>query len=487
VKKLLFISLALVLALSVGLVGCGGEGEGEVPAAIKVGLVRDLNGVLSAFDCGYGGTVYRWFANKTNTAGGIFMSAYNATLPLEVIVRDFDPLNWGTLTTETNGLLYSDKVDFVWGAPGTDTIYTQGPICNAAGKLLITLEGGASNMIWDSPTYLDVWPYVWVSLSFANWYEIPVLHDVLDEAVTGRDPIAWVSHIGEAGATHGQEYLQETKNQFGLNNTIDGGETEYFPADLPGAAAAVIAAAKAALGNSSNPNYDVACFFTYPWWVFNLIGAILADTTFNPPAIIFGPGGNTGDIPAAFGPMAEGLMGFTMANENTVPNVGTPTMSMATMYSQLGTQLELDWASGSLPACDKPAYVSNGSQCVDYWGMPCYAAALDMWKQAVQAVGTLEAGYSAAVRNKLASYNSTNPASTVLGNTWYEVFSQNVSSANYRLGGGVLSYKCHTGEIGQWQSGVLETVGYTGITSVIPNYDTTASFKLMTDQWAWLP
>jgi hypothetical protein len=342
-------------------------------------------------------------------------------------------------------------------------------------------------MIWDSPLYLDVWPYVWVSLSFANWYEIPVLHDVLDEAVTGRDPIAWVSHIGEAGATHGQEYLQETKNQFGLNNTIDGGETEYFPADLPGAAAAVIAAAKAALGNSANPNYDVACFFTYPWWVFNLIGAILADTTFNPPAIIFGPGGNTGDIPAAFGPMAEGLMGFTMANENTVPVVGTPTMSMATMYSQLGTQLELDWASGSLPACDKPAYVTNGSQCVDYWGMPCYAAALDMWKQAVQAVGTLEAGYSAAVRNKLAAFNSTTPASTVLGNTWYEVFSQNVSSANYHLGGGVLSYKCHTGEIGQWQSGVLETVGYTGITSVIPNYDTTASFKLMTDQWAWLP
>ena len=50
-----------------------------------------------------------------------------------------------------------------------------------------------------------------------------------------------------------------------------------------------------------------------------------------------------------------------------------------------------------------------------------------------------------------------------------------------------MDYLCHTGEIGQWQSGVFETVGYDGITDDLPNYMVTADFMFpMTDQWNWL-
>jgi len=50
-----------------------------------------------------------------------------------------------------------------------------------------------------------------------------------------------------------------------------------------------------------------------------------------------------------------------------------------------------------------------------------------------------------------------------------------------------LDYLCHTGEIGQWQSGEFETAGYEGITDDLPNYVVTADLIFpMTDLWNWL-
>ena len=58
-------------------------------------------------------------------------------------------------------------------------------------------------------------------------------------------------------------------------------------------------------------------------------------------------------------------------------------------------------------------------------------------------------------------------------------------------GGGSLDYLCHTGEIGQWQSGVFETVGPVDAGQPVPglpNYVVTANFAFpMTDLWNWLP
>ena len=93
------------------------------------------------------------------------------------------------------------------------------------------------------------------------------------------------------------------------------------------------------------------------------------------------------------------------------------------------------------------------------------------------AAGSLD---TVAIRDILVSYSPTNPVQTVFGDTWFEVFGDG-------YGGGILSYKCHTGEIGQWQSAVCETVGYDGVTDVLPNYDITADWIYpMTDQWGWL-
>jgi hypothetical protein len=441
-NRILFISLVVVLALSVGLIGCQEE-KPLAPESIKVGLARDLNGLLSVFECGYGGSTYRWFADKVNADGGIYLSDYDANVDIELVVRDFDLMTWD-LADVTEALIETDKVDFVWGGPGTDCIFTQASVCNAAGVLLITLEGGASSMIWSGD--IDNWPYVWATLSFSNWYQIPVMQDILDAKVLpdgDRDPIAYTTYIGGPGSTHGIEYRDETITEFGAENVIDAGFHSYdlFDPGTAGEAAAIIAAAAAALGDPANPNYDVFCAYTYPWNVAALTLALMA-STFDPPAILLGPGANGQDYAFGFGPYANGVCAFVVATNET-------STEMADLFSGIGDQIEADWANPALPCSPGEPAKTSGLQQIDYWGVPCYVAGLEMWAQAVEDAGNLD---STDVRDAIAAFSSTNPCETVLGDTWFHVFGGG-------FGGGILDYACHPGEIGQWQSGVYKIVG----------------------------
>ena len=453
-KKLLFISLAVVLALSVGLIGC--EGEGEVaPTVIKVGLARDTDGPFAVFECGYGGTSYRYFADKVNDDGGVYLSDYDTSVDIELIVRDFDVGTWD-LAAVTEALIDTDNVDFLWGGPGTDCVFTQAPICNLAGKLLITLEGGASSMVWDGD--IDNWPYVWVTLSFSNWNQIPVLHDMLVAEV--GTPTAYITYIGEAGATHGIEYRDETISEFGAGNVTDAG-FHAFELDA-GQAAAIILAAETAY--NSTP-YDIFCAYTYPGNVFALTGALIA-SNFNPPAILFGPGGNSNLYPVLFGPYVEGTMSFIIADNYT-------STAITDMYGELAASTEADWADGSLDCA--PGAMTSGWGALDYWGQPCYVAGLEMWKMAVEDAGNLD---SQDVRAALTAYTSGSPATTVLGETWFDVFPTVGPPGTVGTGGGILSYECHPAEIGQWQSLEYRSVG---------GLEPTASFVYPNSgNWFWL-
>jgi hypothetical protein len=474
VKKVLFITLAAVLALGVGLIGCGGEVlPPEAPDSILVGLARDINEGMEIFECYHAGPLYRYFVDQVNKDGGIYLSEYDEKVPIELMVRDFSVATWD-VGTVVQGLI-DDGANVIWGGPSTDTIYTIAPVCNLNGVNLIGLEGGAAKMVTDHEAFLDKWPYVWLTLSFANWYEIPVLKGIMDD-VTDHTPVAYVTYIGGLGAEHGLEYRDATVDEFGESYVLPGGTgVEHSFMMEQGEADTIIQNAMTALGDPADPNYDIFCAYTYPW---NVAALFIAAQTygFNPPAMIFGPGSSQGYFTAQWGDaLAEGIMSFTMANEETEVTVGTPTMTMAEMYAGVAAQIDYDWAHYSV--CPKPDYATSGSQMLDYWGQPCFMAGLEMWKAAVEEVGDLD---STAIRNVLASYNSDDPAQTVFGDTWFEVFGNG-------LGGGVLSYKCHTGEIGQWQSGIMETIGYPGVTVGQPNYAITETTRFpMTDQWEWM-
>jgi hypothetical protein len=473
-------AISLVVLLATGLDSGGMSCQYNPPyiPPIQIGLARDMDGPLSFFECNGAGPVYRWFVEKVNDEGGIHLSEYDTRtaecrVPLELVVRDFDLFAWD-LDDVTLELIYTDEVDFIWGGPGNFWIYTQAPICNEREKVLITFEGSASNMMSEDEDIND-WPYVWVSSSSADWYQIPVLHDIL-ETELGHDPVAYITYIGEAyGGAHGWEYRYQTYNEFGTGNVIDAGFHSYQLSSSE--ADDIIAAAAAAL--NSTP-YDIFCAFTYPWNV-NALAQACMDNEFNPPAILYGPGANFGRFGAR--PLdgfnttnVEGIMCFAVANDKTTVSVGTATMPMADMYDAIAAQIEDDWIDSGLP-CES-GNLTSGEQALDYWGTACYVAALEMWKYAVEAVGDID---PEGVRDALAAFSPENPAQTVFGDTWFTVFGDG-------LGGGRLAYECHTGEIGQWQSGMVEIIGYDGINATLPNYCITANFTYpMTDLWGWLP
>ena len=483
-KKVLFIALAAVLALSMGLVGCGGETvPPEGPDSIMIGTVRDLDEDQFIFDCYHGGPAMRWFVNKVNDEeGGIYLSKYDETVPLELVVRDFSLASWD-MATVAQGLI-DDGANVIFGGPSTDSIYTLAPVCNKNAIILLTLEGGAAKMVWEHQNYIDNWPYVWINLSFANWYEIPVLKGMMDEKVTARDPIAYVTYIGGLGAEHGLEYSQTTIDEFGAANVLPAGGIEHSFMMTQGEADTIIQNAITALGDPAQPNYDIFCAYTYPWNVASLF--IAAQTYgFNPPAMIFGPGSSQGYFPATWGDdLIEGICSFGTANYKTTVKVGTPTISMADLFDEIGAQIDDDWVNYT-SVCPNIFGAAAGNEVLDFWGQPIFEAGFSMWKEAVEEVGELD---NTAIRDVMASFSASNPASTCFGDTWYRVFGEDpITHQPNRAGGGIVDYLCQTGQIGQWQSGIFEITGYDGINAELPNYDVTGDFMYpMTDLWAWL-
>jgi hypothetical protein len=96
----------------------------------------------------------------------------------------------------TEKLIVEDKVDFLWPASGTSFVFAQAPIANKYEYVLITAEGGATSI----KDMLQSLPYTFVTLSFSDWYQIPVLADLLFEKGAKT---AYVTFIADL---HGIEY-----------------------------------------------------------------------------------------------------------------------------------------------------------------------------------------------------------------------------------------------------------------------------------------
>jgi len=522
-NKVLLISLAIVLALSVGLIGCGGEevpeyhlaissteggsvtapGEGistydegkvvnlvavadegyifdgwvgdvstiadvedadttitmngdyiitanfeelpEQPTTLVIGTARDTDEDLAVFEWICAGPVMREFVEQVNLAGGVHLSAYDTAtetcyVPLEIDRREINAAAWDVANV-TAGIcadISNGDVHFLFGCAnhGDDSIIAQAPIANEAGVVLLTFEG-ASAAIANDPDKLASWPYVFFTVSYSDWYQLPVLSDML-QAELGRTPKAYVAHMV---GVHGEEYLAVAEDNFEVVGDV---EVPLDPAELD--TEEVVLDAITALGDPANPSYDLFC------------------------CLVFGPGANFGFYPYSLGDppdpsQVDGIMSFTAAAYDANPEIQA-------VYDLIAERMDDDEGD---PTSGLPGL--PGIQSLDYWGIPCYWAGLEMWLEAVESVGYVD---QEKLRDALAGLEDA-PADTILGDCWFRMYGASGE------GGGNLDYLCHTGEIGQWQSGVFETVGYEGITDDLPNYVVTAGFMFpMTDLWNWL-
>jgi len=357
---------------------------------IVVGMSRPLSGSQAIIGDSAFRPVYETFIAEVNADGGVYVEEYGKKLPIEPIIYD-DTTDVGTMTRLTEKLILEDKVDFLWPACGTSFLYAQAPIANKYNYLLITAEGGASTLMEMLPSL----PYVFVTLSFSNWYQIPVLAELLGKQGAKT---AFVTYIADL---HGIEYSGQAGIDFPKNG-IDVVGLRSLPPDMTDFSG-VIRAAQAS-------EADVFCMFAYPDQLMPMTGTCM-ELGYNPKAIIGGPGVNFGFYHTAFGPMTEGIMGFTSFS----PKQSATAKALADKL----------WGG-------KPEDVQ------DPWGHPLYWAGLEIWKQAIEKAGTLD---QTAIRDIVA----TEHFQTVLGDTWFDK--------------GLLSKDCHTGEIGQWQNGLFEVIG----------------------------
>ncbi|MBN1366299.1 MAG: amino acid ABC transporter substrate-binding protein [Dehalococcoidales bacterium] len=384
----LSISLLLVTILLASLVSTSCKSSTVEKDKIVIGMPSELTGVLAQIrSSAFQPVLDAWLAD-VNGAGGLNIGGKR--LPVEMLIYD-DKSDVSTAAQLMEKLIVEDKVDFVFPPGGTAMIFAAAPIANKYGYILTTMEGGATQM----KDVLPSLPYVFVNLSFSDWYQLPVLADIL--AAKGCKT-AYIVYIADL---HGIEY----SGVAGIELPKKGIEiigTKSLPPEMTDFSL-VIKEAKAA-------NPDAFLCFGYPDQNLPVTGEMYAQN-FNPKFFMTGPGANFGFYHDAFGPLVEGVGCFAAWN----PNISAAQAALADkLYS------------------GKPEAIQ------DWWGHCFYWAGLEFFQQAVEEAGTLD---QSVIREIMA----TSHFQTVLGDTWYE--------------NGLMAKESHPGEIGQWQNGVIEIVG----------------------------
>ena len=163
-KRIFFILLALVLAVSISLIGCGGgeqeeEEEEEAPTAVLIGATLPQTGIFSGFgEQGWG--MQKAVDDWNDTYGGMYLSEWDVTVPVELIIKDnqSDFAQVGPLSTD---LVVSEGVCALLSpdAP-TDLHDPTSVVANANGVPQI-ICGGPFEPWYHGAHEGESWPYTW--------------------------------------------------------------------------------------------------------------------------------------------------------------------------------------------------------------------------------------------------------------------------------------------------------------------------------------
>jgi ABC-type branched-subunit amino acid transport system substrate-binding protein len=402
-NRILFISLAVVLALSVSLVGCGGPIPPTAPDSIKILAVRSLSGPLKQFEDTAMGPIYKYWRNVVNNvSGGIYVPEFDKKIPVEIDVKD-DTSDMATMTTLLETNLATGDYNFVIGPCCTAFLEAAGPICSLYGAILVGAEGGATALAQEMNKY----PYMFSNLSFANWnqaHELCRLMNAWAAKETDGKVDVYIMYLNDQ---HGYEYRDSFVAEAAGYTTIHILKEVGMPPFTEEVTAQV--------DEATSMGADVLCIFAYPPTPFAVIGYAAA-TGQNFKGIVTGPCACYEGFYSLWGfhDTAEGICGFGAWNEYSSTALG-------------------EFAAGMI------AY--SGRDIMDWWGGAYYYVGLDMLAKAIAAADEYTA---VSVRNVMASQKLT----TILGETYYTTY-----DGTFPIGasGGLLAMASHPGEVGQWQ------------------------------------
>jgi branched-chain amino acid transport system substrate-binding protein len=357
---------------------------------IVVGGARSLSGPLAMIGDSAFRPVYETFFAEINAQGGIYVKEYGKKLPVELKIYD-DKSDTGTMTRLLEKLIVEDKVDFILPPCGTAMLFAAAPIANKYGYIMSTAEGGATTIRDMLPSL----PYVFVNLSFSDWYQLPVLADILSEAGAKTAYIIYIADL------HGIEYSGVAGVELPKKGISIVG-VKSVPPDIKDLSTI--------LKDAKKSKADAFLSFCYPDQ--NILATKQAmELGYNPKVFLTGPGANFGFYHAIFGPAVEGVMCFATWN--------------------------CKQSAAAKALCDK-LYKGKPEALNDWWGHVLYWAGMEFWKQAVEKAGTLD-------QKKIRDIMASSTFNTILGPTHYT--------------NGLMAKESHTGEIGQWQKGTMEVIG----------------------------
>jgi len=412
-NRILFISLAVVLALSVGLIGCDdGDGEPEAPDYIYIFASRSVTGPLSVFEDTAMGPIYKYWQHVVNDVnGGIYVEEYDKTIPVYIDVKD-DGSDMETMTNYLHTNLVTEKYVAAIGPCCTPFLEAAGPIASLYGIPLVGAEGGCTSVAQE----MDKYPYMFSNLAFSNWNQVPTLCEILDEWAAEEEDGVIDVYILSIDDLFGVEYTGqffEFSEPYDTINIL--GELKHPPFSTGEVIGPHVELAKAA-------GADVLILNTYPPTPFDAVGYAI-ENGINFKGIVTGPAACYEGWYLTFGLNSVGVCGYGAWNE----------------YSSTALS---DFAAGMIDYYE-------GRAIMDWWGGHYYYAGLEMLEKAIEEAGSLK---PLEVRDVLASEK----LDTILGETWYTTY-----DGTFPIGasGGLLAIASHVGEVGQWQH-VTEANGW---------------------------
>jgi branched-chain amino acid transport system substrate-binding protein len=354
----LLICLTIIIAV---IPGCGTKAAAK--SEIVIGMSRPLSGWNATIGDSAFKPIYTKFEEVVKSEGGLTVAGYDKKLPIRYLIYD-DKSDMQTMTRNTEKLILEDKVDFLWPASGTAFLFAQVPIANKYNYLLVTAEGGATSL----ESMLPSMPYIQVSLSFADWYEVPALADLMVEKGAKSAYIMYIQDL------HGIEYNGVAGIEFAKRG-IEIKGVKSVPADIKDLSPVI----KDAMASGA----DAFLAFAYPDQLMPAVGQSMA-LGYNPKLWLGGPGVNFGFFHDAFGPQVEGICGWTTFARKSSP-------ALAEFADML--------------------YAGLPEAANDWWGHPLYWGAYQFWKQAVAEVGLDQ--------TKLKDKFLTGHYNTILGDTYF--------------------------------------------------------------------
>jgi branched-chain amino acid transport system substrate-binding protein len=420
--------VALVMVVSIFLTGCGGGAPEQ--DKIVIGAARPVTGALKDIgDYAFGPIMQMW-ADDINARGGLDVGG--KLLPIELKIYD-DTSDLGTSTRLIEKLILEDHVDFLFPNCSTAFLYASAPLANKYGYVYLGAEGGCTTLTDMLPDL----PYVFGVLNYSDYYQIPVLADIFAEQGVETVAIIYINDL------HGVEYYHTALSEFtkkGISVVMGEAVTPYTQ-DV-----------ELVLKEARDSGADALCAFVYPPTSMAVVGQAMA-LGYNPKAFVIGPGVNFQFFLDIYGAeVVEGLTGFGAWNRDSSPALAA-----------FADKLEATFGDMGMAAFGDPEAFT------DWWGGAFYYAALQCFEQAIEKAGTLD-------QDKIREIMATEHFDTVLGDTWFDMTADGE-------GGGLLAKECHPGEVGQWQSGIYEVIGYDGVTDILPNYTSTADFIYPKPAW----